>query len=146
LVSQNNDYGTIGIAWLQTTCFSNRYYRTSLNEYFFTDLATAEVRQIWTKFPRNIRGKSLGHKTKQPLFHLGILRNVNNFYKIVDIFQIFCIFFSTKKWEIMLLNYFHEYAILLHLNFSVLTVDWARPLSVKRSGGRVEGGSTISEK
>jgi hypothetical protein len=82
-----------------------------------------------------IRGKSLGHKTKQPLFHLGILRNVNNFYKIVDIFQIFLIFFSAKKWEIMLLNYFHEYAILLHLYFSVLTVDRESPLSVKRSGG-----------
>jgi hypothetical protein len=35
----------------------------------------------------------------------------------------------------MLLNYFYEYAILLHLNFSVLTVDRASPLSVKRSGG-----------
>jgi hypothetical protein len=34
-----------------------------------------------------IRGKS--HKTKQPLRHLGILRNVNYFYKIVDIFQTF---------------------------------------------------------
>jgi hypothetical protein len=66
-----------------------------------------------------IRGKSLSHKTKQPLFHLGILRNVNNFYKIVDIFQTFLIIFSTKKREIMLLNYFHEYAILLHPNFSV---------------------------
>jgi hypothetical protein len=32
----------------------------------------------------------------------------------------------------MLLNYLHEYAILLHLNFSV---DRASPLSVKRSGG-----------
>jgi hypothetical protein len=61
-----------------------------------------------------IRGKSLGHKTKQPSFHLGILRNVNNFYKIVDTVQIFLIFFSTKKLEIMLLNYFHEYAILLY--------------------------------
>jgi hypothetical protein len=61
-----------------------------------------------------IRGKSLGHKTKQPLLYLGILRNVNNFYKIVDIFLIFYIFFSTKKWEIMLLYYFHEYANLLH--------------------------------
>jgi hypothetical protein len=61
-----------------------------------------------------IRGKSLGPKTKQPLFQLGILKNVNNFYKIVDIFQIILIFFSTKKWEIMLLNYFHEYAILFH--------------------------------
>jgi hypothetical protein len=59
-----------------------------------------------------IRGNSLSHKTKQPLFHLGIFRNVNNFYKIVDIFQTFLIFFSTKKWEITLLNYFHEYAIL----------------------------------
>jgi hypothetical protein len=38
--------------------------------------------------------------------------------------------FSTK-------NYFHEYAILLHPNFSALTVDRASPLSVKRSG---EGG------
>jgi hypothetical protein len=35
-----------------------------------------------------------------------------------------------------LLNYFHEYAILLHPNVSVLTVDQASPLSVKRSGGR----------
>jgi hypothetical protein len=47
----------------------------------------------------------------------------------------------------MLLNYFNEFAILLHPNFSVLTVDRASPLSVKRSGGRVGGGgSTISEK
>jgi hypothetical protein len=60
------------------------------------------------------------------------------FYKIVDIFQTFLILFSTEKWEITLLNYFHEYAILLHPNFSVLTVDRASPLSVKRSGG--EGG------
>jgi hypothetical protein len=60
-----------------------------------------------------IRGKSLSHKTKQPIFHLGILRNVNIFDKIVDIFQNFLIFFSTKKWEITLLIYFHEYAILL---------------------------------
>jgi hypothetical protein len=36
----------------------------------------------------------------------------------------------------MLLNYFHEYAILLHRNFSYLTVDRASPLSVKRSEGR----------
>jgi hypothetical protein len=68
-----------------------------------------------------IRGKSLSHKTKQPLFLLGILRNVNNFVKIVDIFQTFLILFSTKKWEIMLLNYFHEYAILLHSNFSAFS-------------------------
>jgi hypothetical protein len=39
------------------------------------------------------------------------------------------------------------YAILLHPNFSVLTVDRASPLSVKNSGGgRVGGGSTVSEK
>jgi hypothetical protein len=36
--------------------------------------------------------------------------------------------------NIILLNYFHEYAILLHPNFSVLTVDRASPLTVKRSG------------
>jgi hypothetical protein len=35
----------------------------------------------------------------------------------------------------MLLNYFHEYAILLHPNFSRLTVDRASPLSVNKSGG-----------
>jgi hypothetical protein len=52
------------------------------------------------------------------------------------IFQTFLIFFSTKKWEITLLIYFHEYAILLHPNFSVLTVDRASPLSVKRSRGQ----------
>jgi hypothetical protein len=34
----------------------------------------------------------------------------------------------------MLLNY-HEYTILLHPNFSVLTVERANPMSVKRSGG-----------
>jgi hypothetical protein len=44
-----------------------------------------------------IRGKSLNHKTKQPLLHLGILRNVNNFYKIADIFfNILNIFFNKK--------------------------------------------------
>jgi hypothetical protein len=52
-------------------------------------------------------------------------------------FQIFLKKISTQKWEITVLNYFHEYAILLHPNFSVLTVDRASPLSV---------GSTISEK
>jgi hypothetical protein len=36
-----------------------------------------------------IRGKSPSHKNKQPIFHLSILRNVNNFYKIVNIFQTF---------------------------------------------------------
>jgi hypothetical protein len=61
------------------------------------------------------------------------------FYKIVDIFQTFLIFFPTKKWEITLLNYFHEYSILLHPNFCVLSVDLVSPLSVKRSGGRAGG-------
>jgi hypothetical protein len=71
-----------------------------------------------------IRGKSVGHKTKQPLFHLGIFRNVNIFYKIVDIFQIFLIFLSTKKWEILLLNYFHEYAILFHFTPIFISLFW----------------------
>jgi hypothetical protein len=77
-----------------------------------------------------IRGKSLSHKTKQPLFHLGIFRNVNNFYKIVDIFSNILNIFFYKKMR----NNFHEYAIVLHPNFSVLTVDRASPLSLKRSG------------
>jgi hypothetical protein len=45
----------------------------------------------------HVRGNSLSHKTKQPLFHLGILRNVNNFYKIVDIFQTFLKKIFNKK-------------------------------------------------
>jgi hypothetical protein len=73
-----------------------------------------------------IRGKSLSHKTKLPLFHLGILRNVNNFYKIVNIFQIYFLKIQQQKRVIKLPNYFHEYAILLHPNLSVLTVDRAR--------------------
>jgi hypothetical protein len=72
-------------------------------------------------------------------------RNVNNCYKIVDIFQTYLICFSTKKWEITLLNYFHEYAILLHPNFSLVAVDRACPLSVKRSGGVWEEEAPFSE-
>jgi hypothetical protein len=97
---------------------------------------------IWFNFTANFfisEEKVWSHKTKQPLFHLGIIRNVNNFYKIVDIFQTILIFFSTKKWEITLLNYFHEYAILLHPNFSALKVDRASPMRVKRSGVRAAG-------
>jgi hypothetical protein len=50
------------------------------------------------------------------------VRNSN----VHPVLQIFLILFSAKNWEIMLLNYFYGYAILLHLNFSVLTVDWGR--------------------
>jgi hypothetical protein len=47
----------------------------------------------------------------------------------------------------MLLIYFHEYAILLHPNFSLLTVDRASPLSVKRRGwGGWVGGRTNLQK
>jgi hypothetical protein len=55
---------------------------------------------VWFNFTANFfisEEKSQSHKTKQPLFHLGILRNVNNFYKIVDIFQTFFIYFFNKK-------------------------------------------------
>ena len=38
----NNNYGTTGIAWLGTVCKSQKY-RTSINEYFQTDLQTAQV-------------------------------------------------------------------------------------------------------
>jgi hypothetical protein len=58
-------------------------------------------------------------KLSSHYFVLASFRNVDNFYKIVDRFQTFLIFLFTKKWEIMLLNYFHEYATLLHPNFSL---------------------------
>jgi hypothetical protein len=65
-----------------------------------------------------IRGKSLGHKTKQPLFNLGISA-----------------FFQQKNGKLSCSIIFMSmqfYSILLHLNFSVLTVDRVSPLS----GGR----------
>jgi hypothetical protein len=61
------------------------------------------------------------HKTKQPLLHLGILTNVNIFYKIVDISQ------KIKK-KIQLKNGKLRCSIIFII-ISVLT------LSVKRSGG-----------
>ena len=41
-VWDNNNFGTTGIAYLGTVCDSAKY-RTSLNEYFMTDLQTAQV-------------------------------------------------------------------------------------------------------
>jgi hypothetical protein len=73
----------------------------------------------------------LSHKTKQPLIHLGILRNVNNFYKTVDIFQTFKIFFQQKNGKLRCSIIFMSmqfYSILI----SVLTVDRASTLSVKK--------------
>ena len=41
-VWDNNAFGTTGIAYLGTVCDGAKY-RTSLNEYFMTDLQTAQV-------------------------------------------------------------------------------------------------------
>ena len=41
--SENNSYGTVGIAWVGTVCFTNTSFRASVNEYFYTDLQTAWV-------------------------------------------------------------------------------------------------------
>jgi hypothetical protein len=73
-------------------------------------------------------------------------RNVNNFFSLL-IYLKHLKKNQQKNGKLRcLLNYFHEYAILLHPNFSVMSVDRASPLSVKRSEGRVGGGSTISDK
>jgi hypothetical protein len=90
--------------------------------------------------------KSLSHKTKQPLPHLGILEMVIIFIKLWIYFKHFKYFFQQKNGKLHYSIIFYEYVILLYPNFYVLTVDRASPLSVKRSGGRVGGGSTISEK
>ena len=42
-VWDNNAFGTTGIAYLGTVCDGAKY-RTSLNEYFMTDLQTAQVK------------------------------------------------------------------------------------------------------
>ena len=39
---QNNQPGTIGIAWINTTC-GIKPYRTSISEYFMNDAVTAVV-------------------------------------------------------------------------------------------------------
>ena len=40
---ENNAGGTIGIAWLRTTCHSERGLRTGITEHFRSDVVTAEV-------------------------------------------------------------------------------------------------------
>ena len=47
---ENNTAGTIGIAWVRSTC-SIRGYRTSMSEWFRSDAVTAVV-----SFPRLIDG------------------------------------------------------------------------------------------
>jgi hypothetical protein len=79
--------------------------------------------------------KSLSHKTKQPLPHLGILEMVIIFIKLWIYFKHFKYFFQQKNGKLHYSIIFYEYVILLYPNFYVLTVDRASPLSVKRSGG-----------
>jgi len=43
LTYENNAGGTIGIAWLRSTCSTSRGYRTNINEYFSSDVRTAAI-------------------------------------------------------------------------------------------------------
>ena len=43
LTYQNNEGGTIGIAWVGVVCYSGKGYRVGISEYFNSDLRTAEV-------------------------------------------------------------------------------------------------------
>ena len=43
LCSENDQGGTVGIAWLSGTCDSTRYGRSSINEYLYNDVVTASV-------------------------------------------------------------------------------------------------------
>lgn len=40
---QNNLPGVAGIAWLGVVCDSDKGYKTSINEYFYNDLDSAEI-------------------------------------------------------------------------------------------------------
>ena len=44
MTSQNNQGGTVGLAWMGVACYYDKGYRTSVNEYFYSDLDTAQVK------------------------------------------------------------------------------------------------------
>ena len=46
LCSENDQGGTIGIAWVGGTCSSTRYGRSSVNEYLNSDVITGGVSLI----------------------------------------------------------------------------------------------------
>ena len=50
LTYQNNEGGTIGIAWVGVVCYSGKGYRVGISEYFNSDLRTAEVYYFLTIF------------------------------------------------------------------------------------------------
>jgi len=39
----NMQYGILGIAWVRTSCSSNRYYRTNMGEWYINNIKTAEL-------------------------------------------------------------------------------------------------------
>ena len=43
LTYKQNQAGTVGIAWLGTVCISEKGYKVSINEWYISDLNTAEV-------------------------------------------------------------------------------------------------------
>jgi hypothetical protein len=40
----NNQPGVVGLAWVGVACSSDITYRASINEYFYTDASTGQVR------------------------------------------------------------------------------------------------------
>ena len=54
LCYENNAGGVVGLGYVGTICHSNRRYRTSITEYFFTDLRTAQVQK--SSLPTEISG------------------------------------------------------------------------------------------
>ena len=47
---RNNMAGIIGMAWVGTTCFSDKQFRTSITEYYQTQQLTAIVRYHFFNF------------------------------------------------------------------------------------------------
>ena len=57
LSSQSDASGTVGLAWVQSTCYYNKHYRTSMNDYFYDDSNVPSQQNEGPEFvenPRNI--------------------------------------------------------------------------------------------
>ena len=62
---QENLVGCVGIAWIGTVCDNNPGLRTSVNEWFQSDLATAQVICLLSKFLQNLdQKKATEHSQK----------------------------------------------------------------------------------
>ena len=50
---EDNLPGTIGIAWINSTC-AGKSYRTSISEWFMNDAISAVVRRLFCYCPKNL--------------------------------------------------------------------------------------------